>query len=194
MLEKGAISANKAVLLTKAYSQSKYIPFWLRDELINETLRLSDIDMYLKKELPSTIIEIIKTALEMVNNGELMKAVRLIESIDQEDGIKESTIGYIYYKEGEYLKAEGYLLQAFEKGLLISSTVLASLYTAINKFELVEKYSRVAFDNKIISAAESFPSHITNKIKIRKKLYLYYIRLFKVNRILMKLLYPFCLC
>jgi hypothetical protein len=167
MLEKGAISANKAVLLTKAYSQSRYIPFWLRDELINETLKLSDIDMSLKKELPSTIIEIINTALKMVDNGELLKAIRLIESIDQEDGIKESTIGFIYYREREYLKAEEYLLQAFEKGLLISSTVLASLYTALNKFELVEKYSRVAFENKIISAARklSFAYYRQNKNK-----------------------------
>jgi len=52
-VEEGKMDPNKAALLTKAYSQSKFISFALRDIMIEKTLLLPGVHDELKKTLAS---------------------------------------------------------------------------------------------------------------------------------------------
>jgi SpoVK/Ycf46/Vps4 family AAA+-type ATPase len=140
------ISANKAVLLTKAYSQSKYISWVTRSLLIRDTKNLPGMDEELERGLPLTIQDIIVQISKIIAKKEWSRAIEMVQSIEQEDGIKEWLLGKIHEEKNDLVMAENYFLKSIKKGGDISYEDLAILYDDQGKFEKAEQYYRLDFE------------------------------------------------
>jgi AAA ATPase domain len=147
-LKENGVIPNKAALLTKAYSQSSSIPFWLRDSLIEETRQLATLDISLKNELPSTTGEILRTVFTLVDRREWKKAENLIATIEQEGGIKEYMMGYLSERRKDLSNAAEYLFDSSRKGFESALGPLATVYLRAGDLELAEKYAELAFQKK----------------------------------------------
>lgn len=137
MLEKEGISANDVALFSKALVHSKYITVQERDEIIEKTLQLKGLDDYFRKELPHKVLNEIH---ELIKKEDWDNGIEIIKNIEQEDGIKEVFLGYLYQRKGNQIKAETYYLDAINKGEKFANFNLGALYHIQNKFELAEKY------------------------------------------------------
>lgn len=149
LLKGKSIGSDKAALLTKAYSQVSCIPSRLRDDLIDRTRELSDIDFALKNELPPKITEIIGEVKKLVGREEWVKAEALIQSIEQNDGTKEYFMSAIASERKETSKVKELLLSALAKGLKIASCPIAKIYYYYEEYELSEKYAKIGFDSEV---------------------------------------------
>jgi len=166
-LYKNKVAPDKAVLLTKAFAQTRYISAALRDLLIDETLTLPNVDISLKNELPITIREIINAVCEMEEVGEWDKAIRLTQSIEQDNGTREWLLSGIYLGKGDRKNAEYSLLQSVRKKFPLAFIALGDLYMQDVEFERAEKYFRLAFNKKIEGAAHRlcFIYYVNNENK-----------------------------
>ena len=138
------LSPDKAALLTKALSQSRYISYATRDLLIQGTLQLPEIQEVLKKQLPPTTFEIADEIEKLVQKKEYTKAIALAGTIEQVDGMKELLFGYIHYKNGKIQAAEENYLESVNKGVVVAAAKLGALYSWLNKLDLAEKYLTIA--------------------------------------------------
>jgi TPR repeat protein len=111
----GDMEPDKAVLLTKAFAQSKYISTAMRDMLLNKTNRLKNLEKDLQKQLPETTKEIWREIINFINKQSWDKAIQKAKEIEQEDGNKELMIAYIYDISKDYNKAENFYLLAVKK-------------------------------------------------------------------------------
>lgn len=115
-LKEGKMSYDKALLLSKAFSQSRYIGVEERDDLINYTLKLNN-DTVNNSELPRKVFHILGDVVMLLNNHNYSEALVKIEEIENEgDGFKFFLIGSLYKRINNYKEAEKYYLQALQKG------------------------------------------------------------------------------
>jgi predicted AAA+ superfamily ATPase len=147
-VQKRRVSANKAVLLTKAYSQSRYISSMTRNFLIRGTKALPAMDEELERGLPLTIQDIIDQVIKAIMKDQWSRAIEIAQSIEQEDGIKEWLLGSVYERKNDLVMAERFYLKSLKKGADIAYSELASLYDNQGKYEKAEQYYRLAFGAK----------------------------------------------
>jgi len=152
MLKEHKIDPNSAAIKTKAFAQSKYIPSSLRDMLIDSTLQLGDIDDDLKKQIPETTDNIANRIQELLKKNLWPKAIKLADTIEQEDGIKENFIAYIHSEAKNYEQAEKYYLLAIKKGNVNAIFNVGLLYDNQGKYELAEKYYLLAIEKDYVNA------------------------------------------
>lgn len=151
-LEEGSLAPNKAALLTKAFAQSKYISYNLRNTLLEKTLALDGIANDLRLQLPSTTEKIWIEVKDLISKKDFKKAIKIAETVEQEDGIKDFMIGSIYYESKDFPVAEKYLLIALEKGIKDALFTLGSMCIFQENFPLAKKYFRLGLDNKIVGS------------------------------------------
>ncbi|AYQ32568.1 ATP-binding protein [Runella sp. SP2] len=119
---------DQAVVLTKAFSQSKYIGVEERDSLLDLTYQLSDYRPE-KGDLPKKFEEILTRINMLRENGNFTKALEVIDEIEnEEDGRKFAIKGYLHTELGNLEEAEKNYLLAVEKGNTTASFNLALLY------------------------------------------------------------------
>lgn len=152
MLQDGSLRPNNPAMLTKALAQSKYITSAERDQLIDNTMKLGEISDELKKHMPEKIQDIVEQVNDLTKKQKWQKAIKLVESIEQEDGVKELLNAHIYVMCENYEEAEKYLLLAIDKGVVDAVFNLAGIYERQGKIDLAEQYYLKAIDNGNIDA------------------------------------------
>jgi hypothetical protein len=158
-IKDGKMDPNKAAILTKAYAQSRYISSIVRDRLIENTLLMPGIHEELKKQLPPTIHNISKESWRLLKKNEIEKAIELINSIEQTDGLKEYLLGMIYAEMKEYEISDANFQKAVDHGLKGVVGDIANLFLLLMRFDLAEKYALISFSNN-----EEFGSGILSKV------------------------------
>jgi TPR repeat protein len=167
-LKEGKISYDKAVILSKAFSQSKHIGVEERDALIDYTLQLNGDSMN-NSELPRKYKDILLTIKPLSDKKKYMEALEKIEEIENEgDGIKFSIKGYFYDELGKKEEAESYYLQAIRKGSTVTSYNLAILYENQGKNAEAERYYLKAIEIGIGNASNNLAILYENQNEIKK--------------------------
>jgi hypothetical protein len=175
LLKEGSPTGNKAALITKALSQSKYIKSHIRDELINTTLKLENISGELLHQLPFTTEQIKKDIDAAVDNEDYLKAIKLAESIEHEDGYREMLLGYINEEQGQKDKATEYYEKALKKEQWLAAHSLALLNFSKNP-NSAETYFKTAMEHQINASfhlAALYYVHNRNKDKVDELLNLH---------------------
>lgn len=127
-LKEQKMGYDQAVVLTKAFSQSKYIRVEERDSLLDLTYQLSDYRPE-KGDLPKKYEELYDTINMLRENGNFTKALEVVDEIEnEEDGHKFTIKGYLYTELGNLEEAKKNYLLAIEKGNTTASFNLALLY------------------------------------------------------------------
>jgi hypothetical protein len=141
-LKANKLGYDKALVMAKAFTQSKYITTGQRDEILDLTNQLNeDQEAYGMLELPNKFALIFSDILTQVGKSNLDKALELTDEIENEaDGLKFHLKGLIYQLRNDYLEAEKYYLRAIEKGYTLAFSSLAGLYVAQGNAALAEKY------------------------------------------------------
>ncbi len=147
-LQEKKIGYDKALVFTKAFSQSKYITTSQRDILLDLTTAIqptTTIPSLLELPKKYSLIEDEIETLVKQNNYE--QAHKLIDDIEnEEDGVKFGVKGYIYHKNKKLKEAEKYYLLAIEKGDVNAFCNLANLYRRQEKYVEAEKYYLLAIE------------------------------------------------
>jgi TPR repeat protein len=139
-LKTGKYGYDKALILSKAFSQSKFISVAERDELIDLTLKLSENDG-VESELPRKYVEISKEIDKLTEEKKYEEALEKIEEIEnEEDGVKFFFKGYFCKELNKNKEAEKYYLLAIEKGQVNALYNLANLYADKKEYKNAEKY------------------------------------------------------
>jgi TPR repeat protein len=145
-LKSGGVSYDKAMVLSKALSQSKYIGVKERDELIDYTLKMNSSGKF-NKELPRKYQDIIKEVNQLIKNQKYEDALLKIEEIEnEEDGSKFLFKGYLLYKLGRQIESEKYLLNAYSKGNKSALIILACSSVINENYKKAEKYFLLSID------------------------------------------------
>ena len=140
LLKRKELSYDKACVMTKALSQSKYLDISTRDNLLEETGELYALDS-IKNNLPEKGIQILKKVIKLMTEKKYDLALRKIEELEsEEDGVKFYYIGFIYNLQEELNDAEEYFIKSVEKGNAMSMCNLGILYEEQGKIDLAEKY------------------------------------------------------
>lgn len=127
-LKAGQLPYDKAFILSKGLSQSKYIGTKERDALIDMTLELNRANG-IDNELPRKYSEIRKEIGSLLDDNRYEAALAKIDEIENEaDGVKFFLQAYCYHKLKKYKQAESFYLQAIEKGQVNALNHLANLY------------------------------------------------------------------
>lgn len=154
-LKRGILEYDKAAVLTKALSQSKYVTTSQRDEMIDLTIALNksknDINLLLPEKFDTVWNEVIK----LENEGKYQKALQKINEIEnEEDGIKFFLKSTIYYRLKNYVEAEIFSLKAIEKKYKTSliNYNLGLIYDNQGKIEEAKNKYIIASKNGIIQA------------------------------------------
>lgn len=153
-LKNKKLNWDKALIFSKALSQSKYISLAERDELIELTENIKDKNMKnCLIELPQKFDEIRNELMKLVKVRQFEKAIELTNSIEnEEDGVKFFILGYLNGEIINYEEAEKYYLQANEKGNVIALNNLANLYADQGKHFEAEKYYLQAIEKGDVEA------------------------------------------
>ncbi len=173
-LKLGKIPYDKALVLTKALTQSQFIGTILRDALIDHTTELDEGNIN-NLELPRKFSEISKEIGDLIENESYKSALEKLDEIEnEEDGIKFFGKGLCYDYQKDHKNAEKYYLLAIEKGDANALTNLAILYSNQGKPELVEKYYLLAIDKGQVKALNNLAILYENqgKIELAEKYYL----------------------
>jgi AAA domain len=145
-LKNGEMSYDKAMVLSKAFSQSKYISVSQRDDLIDYTLKMNEGGIY-NNELPRKYQDIIKEVVELSKGQKYEEAFLKIEEIEnEEDGSKFLFKGYLLYKLGRQIESEKYLLNAYSKGNKSALIILACSSVINENYKKAEKYFLLSID------------------------------------------------
>jgi len=148
LLKQTEVNRKDALILSKGLSQCKYITTFERDEIIGltENLKGKSIEKSLL-ELPQRFEIILKEIQEHINNKDYKNALKLAESIEnEEDGYKFNILGYIYEEMNKYTTALRYYLMAIENGNEKAMNNLALLYDNQEKFAEAEKFYLMAIE------------------------------------------------
>ena len=132
----------RALILTKAFSQSKYTSTIERDEMLEYTNKLNSSSAPNNLlELPKKSSDIVNEILKLEEDGKMTEAHKLADELENEtDGVKFFIKGYLFRKESNVKKAENFYLQAIEKGNIISLYNLANLYTDEGRIKEAESF------------------------------------------------------
>jgi len=147
-------SYDKALVLTKAYSQLKYINTDQRDEMLDMTalLNISGLqNSYL--ELPKKYKTIKTEILKLKDEKNYQKAHEVTDELENEDdGVKFFFKALLFKAEGKNKEAEKYYLLVIDKGHIDALFNLAYLYRREGKNKEAEKYYLLAIDKGHIDA------------------------------------------
>lgn len=134
------LSFDKAMVLSKGLSQSKFIGVEERDALIDYTLALKPREIQ-DCELPRKFSEISAEGEKYFNRGEYEKALEKLNEIEnEEDGVKFYLQGLCLDLLSKYKEAENLYLKASQKGHVYALFNLADLYKEQGKYKEAEKY------------------------------------------------------
>jgi TPR repeat protein len=152
-LQGGNLSYDKASVLTKALSQSKYVTTSQRDVMIDLTNALNEIKKESNLELPKKFDTIWDEVIKLENEDKLQEALQKVNEIEnEEDDAKFYLLGHIYYKLGDEQKSEFFNLKAIEKNSRGALYNLAYLYDSQEKIDSAKAYYLKAAKNGIIRA------------------------------------------
>jgi len=175
-LKNNKLAPQKALVLTKAYSQSKYISVFDRDNMIELTKKMQASNLRNDLvELPAKVSEIAEQIENLLKNKNYKKALELANSIEnEEDGVKFFVLGCVYACQGKFKDAEECYLIAVEKGNIPAMHNLGFLYDNQGKFTDAEKYYLMAVkkgdDSAMYNLGVLYDSQ--NKFGDAKKYYL----------------------
>lgn len=151
-LKEQKMGYDQAVVLTKAFSQSKYIGVGDRDLLLDLTYQLPDYRPE-KGDLPKKFEEILTRINMLREKGLFTKALEVVDEIEnEEDGHKFVIKGYLYTKLENIEEAEKNYLLAIEKEDITALFNLALLYHNQGKINKAEEYYLRAIDKGFIKA------------------------------------------
>lgn len=153
-LKDNKLGFNQALVFSKALSQCKYISTNERDLIIQLTEELNGKEQNGQLiELPKKFKEIIKEVSQLMHRKEYEKAVLLVNEIEnEEDGIKFSLLGDLYYYLNDRRNSQKNLLLAIEKGYKDSISNLAILLNDQKKYSEAIKYYLLAIENKDVDS------------------------------------------
>jgi TPR repeat protein/energy-coupling factor transporter ATP-binding protein EcfA2 len=165
-LKNQEIGFDKAAVLSKAFSQSKYITTAQRDELISHTLQLPKSNLQ-PHDLPETFGVINAKIIALDEAGKYEEALALLDEIEnEEDGIKFFGKGFFNDELKNFEDAEKYYGLAIEKGHIDALHNLALLYDNQGKLEEAEKYYLLAIEKRHIKALHNLALLYYNQGKL----------------------------
>jgi TPR repeat protein len=166
-LQEQKVPYERAIILTKAFSQSKYTSTKERDEMLEYTTKLKTaIASNNFLELPKKYSDIANEIRKLEEEGKIAEAHKLADELENEnDGAKYCIKGVLFYKEGNVRKAEDYFLQAIEKGEIAALYNLAILYANEGKSQDAENYYLQAIEKGDIDALNNLAILYANEGK-----------------------------
>jgi TPR repeat protein/DNA-binding transcriptional ArsR family regulator len=164
-LKSGKIDYEEAIILSKAFSQSRFLGTNERDEVIEYTKNLKSKNSVLL-ELPEKFSIVLEKLKKLVENKDYENAIKVAETIEnEEDGQKYFILAYLYRDQGNNEEAERYYLEAINKGHVNALNNLAVLYKNKGNNEEAEKYYLEAINKGHVSALYN----LANLYKIQGK-------------------------
>jgi TPR repeat protein len=156
-LENNRIGYDKALVFTKAFSQSKYVTTEQRDRLIDLTNALQPYGIKdTLIELPKKYNAIASEIEKLLDEKKFEEAHKLVDGIEnEEDGIKFYVKGTLFHNQENNSEAERYYLLAIEKGHIEALVYLAYLHYEQQNFIEAEKYSKLAIDKGHVGACNN---------------------------------------
>lgn len=152
-LQEEKVPYERALILTKAFSQSKYTSTRERDTMLEYTIRINTAIANNFLELPKKYSDILNEIIKLVEEGKITEAHKLADELENEnDGIKFSIKGFLYKREGNTKKAENYYRLAIEKGHINALNSLANLYSDETRNKEAESYYLQAIEKGHIGA------------------------------------------
>jgi TPR repeat protein len=147
-LKANKLGYDKALVMAKAFTQSKYITTKQRDEILDLTNQLNeDKEPYGMLELPRKVTVILEEIKQCVTLHQVEKALSLADEIENEaDGYKYYVKGHLHGVKQNYSEAEKYYLLAIEKGHTDTMYALSLLYEDWGKYGEAEKYYLLAIE------------------------------------------------
>jgi len=147
-LQSNSLSYEKAFIMTKALSQSKYTHTSIRDTMLDFTSKFADAktknDLF---ELPRKYSDIKAEIQKAINDNKIKSAHNIVDEIENEDdGVKFRMKGYLFSIETKFNEAEKYYLLAIETGDLYALNSLANVYAEQKKFVEAETYYLMAIE------------------------------------------------
>ena len=140
-LQEQKVPYERALILTKAFSQSKYTSAIERDTMLEYTTRINTAIANNFLELPKKYSDILNEIIKLVEDGKITEAHKLADELENEnDGIKFFIKGFLYKREGNTKKAENYYRLAIEKGHINALNSLANLYCDETRNKEAENY------------------------------------------------------
>jgi tetratricopeptide (TPR) repeat protein len=153
-LQEQKVPYERAIILTKAFSQSKYTSAIERDTMLEYTNKLKTTtapNSFL--ELPKKVSAILREIIKLLEEGKMAEAHKLTDELENEnDGVKFFIQGYLFHSEGNVKKAETYYLQAIEKGDIDALNNLGNIYHIEGKIKEAEKYYLLSIEKGYIDA------------------------------------------
>lgn len=140
-LKENALPYDRAMILTKALTQSRYTSTIQRDEMLNHTITLFPLITPLRLlELPKKYSDIKNETLELLKQNKFDQAQKLVDEIEnEEDGNKFLLKAYLYYLENKLKDAEKFYLKSAKKGNAGALNNLAFIYSTSNRIKEAEK-------------------------------------------------------
>ena len=115
-LSENKIPYDKAILISKALSQSRYTSTSQRDKIINIVDNLSKTNKDCLIQLPKKYEDIRNEIETLYNSNQIDKAIQIANEIEnEEDGIKFNLLGRLYDEKLNSKEAEKHFLLAIGK-------------------------------------------------------------------------------
>jgi ribosomal protein S25 len=170
-LRSGKANWTNALLLSKVLSQSKFISTQERDTIIEETENLKEetSENYII-QLPEKYVDILNEIIDLIEEKNYCLAIKLAESIEnEEDGAKFNILGILYGEKKQFNKAIEYFLKAKNKGSIDALYNLAVVYSFKQDWGKAEITYLEAIKNRDIGALNNLANlyYLTNKNKIK---------------------------
>jgi TPR repeat protein len=143
-LDSGKLRPGYAAIMATALAHSKFLSISERDAVIQKTRSLKESIAAYLDFLPPSSMEIYDQVKKKISSGDLSGARLLLDSIEQEDPLKDFAHGFICQNEKDFSNAEKHYLFAIAKGQIIPLFNLAILYKDTNRNEEAEKYYLLA--------------------------------------------------
>lgn len=138
-----------AALQTKILAHSRYISFAEKEDMLEKTLALEDVPSYIREHLPKPLGKEIQNLIYKNNYEE---AEKLVNSIEQDDGSRETYLGVISTLQKDNTEAEKYYLEAINKRALGAHNNLAVLYKNMKRIKEAEDHFMEAIKEGNISS------------------------------------------
>ncbi|MBL7729502.1 MAG: AAA family ATPase [Dinghuibacter sp.] len=141
ILVNGKIEPNHAALFTKALAHSKHISLREREQLIEKTLRLNNLDPAIKQQLPEKVSDIFSKVVSLTKSHKIKEAIQLLQEIEQEDGAKYFLLQLLHLQNNDKNKA---------------AKSIHKVITAPNTLELAASIEKV--QHELDNMFEGYPS------------------------------------
>lgn len=174
VLNKKITNADDVALFSKILAHSKYISTETRDNIIDKTLQLENLNTSLKESLPQKFVQIFNDVFKALEQKNWIKAIELTKNIEQNDGMKDILLGTIDEAQDKYKEAKKHYLNSIEKKQFSGYIYLAEIFAKQEDFVNSEKYYRVATEkNDWFSFQDvALQYQFMNKNELAEKYYL----------------------